>query len=504
LKSSPKSLPLIIAAFAFLHAATAQQRLDPAAMPLNPQAYRVGETLTYDISFSQFVSAAHVELSVAGRGTFFGREGIQLRARAQTTGVVGAAIFALNNNYITYVDSESGLPFRVQQVTREAGRTSNSSADYNQPAGTAAIPSKDRTDAVAGTYDLLSAIYRVRSLPLAEGASYSLTVRQEGEDYQAQVKVVGRELVKTQMGSFNAIVVRLDAKTSSLGSDRTRIYFTDDERHVPVVITIKHPAGEIRAELAGSEITAPAVPVTQPSPKPAKTPSTAEPTTLSLNFPFKVGEQLNYQVYLAGGEQPVGTASFEVHARSKYFKRDGLLLSAKAQTTATVGRLFNANDQIDSYVDPTTLLPFSTGLTLAEGQRRLSRTYTMDQDRGNAVPDSGRRVDIPIGTHDLVSLVYAIRTFDLTPLKKNAISILVNNRAMTLFVTSEKRETIELGGQKISAFLLTLTTDDPQSDKFQFRSWVSDDSRRLPLRFTAVTELGPVRADLVIVPVTQR
>src|SRR5713101_4374247 len=150
-----------------------------------------------------------------------------------------------------------------------------------------------------------------------------------------------------------------------------------------------------------------------------------------------------------------------------------------------------------------TLLPFLSKLTLSEGQRRLSRTYTMDQDRGSAVPESGKRVDIPIGTHDLVSLVYAIRTFDLTPLKKNAISILVNNRAMTLFVKSaEKRETIELAGQKISAFLLTLTTDDPQSDKFQFRAWVSDDSRRLPLRLTAVTELGPVRADLVIVPVT--
>jgi hypothetical protein len=472
-------------------------------MPLNPEAYRVGERLTYDISFSQFVSAAHVELAVVGQGTFFGREAVQLRAHAQTTGVVGAAIFALNNDYATFVDPESGLPFRVQQVTREAGHNSIVSTDYDQP-GTA-ISSRDRANAVAGTYDLLSAIYRVRSLPLAEGASYSIAVRQEGEEYQAQFKVAGREMVKTQIGSFNAIVVRLDAKTSSLGSDRTRIYFTDDARHVPVLITIRHPAGEIRAELAGSEITEPAG---QLSPKPTRPPSTVqprpEPTALSSTFPFKVGEQLNYQVYLAGGEQPVGTASFEVHPRSKYFNRDGLLLSAKAQTTATVGRLFNANDQIDSYVDPTTLLPFRTGLTLAEGQRRLSRTYAMDQDRGNAVPDSGRRVDIPIGTHDLVSLVYAIRTFDLTPLKKNAISILVNNRAITLFVKSEKRETIELGGQKISAFLLTLTTDDPQSDKFQFRAWVSDDSRRLPLRFTAVTELGPVRADLAIVALTSR
>ena len=47
-----------------------------------------------------------------------------------------------------------------------------------------------------------------------------------------------------------------------------------------------------------------------------------------------------------------------------------------------------------------------------------------------------------------------------------------------------------------------LTTDDPQSDRLQLRMWVGDDARHLPLRFAAVTELGPVRADLVIVPLT--
>jgi hypothetical protein len=51
---------------------------------------------------------------------------------------------------------------------------------------------------------------------------------------------------------------------------------------------------------------------------------------------------------------------------------------------------------------------------------------------------------------------------------------------------------------------VSLTTDDPQPDKFQLRAWVSDDRRRLPLRLTAVTELGPVRADLAIIPLTSQ
>jgi len=49
-------------------------------------------------------------------------------------------------------------------------------------------------------------------------------------------------------------------------------------------------------------------------------------------------------------------------------------------------------------------------------------------------------------------------------------------------------------------FPATLTTDDPQSDQMQIRMWIGDDARHLPLRIAAVTQLGAVRADLVIVP----
>jgi hypothetical protein len=47
---------------------------------------------------------------------------------------------------------------------------------------------------------------------------------------------------------------------------------------------------------------------------------------------------------------------------------------------------------------------------------------------------------------------------------------------------------------------LALNTSDSDGDKLALRLWVSTDKRRLPLRLTAVTPLGPVRADLVIIP----
>ncbi|MBV9959917.1 MAG: DUF3108 domain-containing protein, partial [Acidobacteria bacterium] len=127
-----------------------------------------------------------------------------------------------------------------------------------------------------------------------------------------------------------------------------------------------------------------------------------------------------------------------------------------------------------------------------------------DQDRGNATAENGARMDVPVGTYDLLSVFYALRSFNLRSPKPNAVSLLVNNRPRTLFITFLKRETIELGGQQISALQLSLTTDDAQGDRNALRLWVSDDQRRLPLRIAATTPNGKVRADLAILPIVRQ
>ena len=507
LSFSQKFIYLIALLVSSFGAIKAQNR--EATAPFNAAVYRVGEHLSYNISFAQFPAVGHAELFVAGRGTYFDHAGIDLRAHVETTGVVNVALLALNNDYDTFVDAASGLPYRAQQVVRAAGQSSEASTDYNQPAGTDALPSKLRSD-FPGTYDLLSAIYRLRAMPLTEGGSYLIVAHHESTDYQAEVRVTGRALIKTNVGSFNTLITRVNTK----GLDyNIRVYFSDDQWHVPVLVTAKPSAGEVRIELVASQLDAPTTPLTTTNPQPPVSRSPPPPPVVTngagntgpaLDLPFKVGEQLNYQVYLGGNTQPVGNITFSVRARGRYFNRDGLLFSATAQTNGAGARLFFVNDQLTSYADPSTLLPFRTELNLAEGRWRMTRGYNIDQDRGAVTTDNRERLEVPVGTHDLISLVYAIRTFDLSPLKRNAISILAISQPRTLFVTSQRRETIELHGQKIPAMLLTLTTDDLQPDKMQIRMWVGDDARHLPLRIAAVTPLGPARADLAVVPVTSQ
>jgi hypothetical protein len=476
------------------------QKTSTADAPFNVNAYRIGERLTYNVNYSKFISAAHIELFVAGRDTFFGHEGIQLKAHVETKGVVNVALFSINNDYTTYVFPDSGLPYRAQRVTRQAGRATEASVDYNQPAG-AASPARNASE-TTGTLDLLSAVYRVRAMPLAPGASYYTTIKNEGEEYRAQIKVDGRESIKTSVGSFDAIATHVNMKS---GPDYDiQAYFTDDEWHVPLLVTARYRGGDVQIELAASAVAPPPrtsttrTVVVPTSPKPTPTPKATQ-TSAPLDLPFKVGEQLNYRVYLGKATTPIGSLNFEIKTRGRFFNRDGLQIIASAETSGSAP--IAIKDQITSYVDPATLLPFRTEINYSEAKWRHTRNYNIDQDRGVATAEgTSERVDIPVGTHDLISAFYSLRTFDLTPKKSDAISAMAIHRPRVLTVTTVQRETIDLNGQKIAAIMLQLTTDDAQRDQLQIRIWVGDDARHLPLRITALTGIGQVRADLIVIP----
>lgn len=512
-------------------AASGQARTDTTNAPLSQAPYRVGERLTYTVAFSNFPTAAHVQTQVTGRGQLHGRDGIELRAHVETIGVVSAALLAINNTYATFVDSTNGLPYRAQQSIRQGALVQDVAQDYNAPLGASALAQGRDVPIAAGTYDFLSALYRLRALPLAPGATYVLSVRQNETVYDAEVKVTGRETLKTNVGSSNTVVAEVRVRGNKEADEyRVRLYFTDDERHVPVLVSARHRAGEIRIELASAEFIgeaqdplATANPTPTPNdpgirlppgqlagnnpprttPTPGVTPPPGPtPPAPAADLPFKPGEQLNFNFFLGPNAQPAGSASLLVRPRARYFNREGLLLTANLQTAGPVQTLFPVSDQVNSYVDASSVLPFRTELTLAEGKRRARFVVSADQQGGNALFEDGTRVEVPFGTHDLLSVFYALRSFDLTPGKRNSVSLLLNKRPRVLFITALRNGSLQLGGQNIPAVELALATSDPDGDSLALRLWVSTDKRRLPLRLTAVTPLGPVRADLAIIPTT--
>ncbi|HLL77252.1 MAG TPA: DUF3108 domain-containing protein, partial [Pyrinomonadaceae bacterium] len=410
----PQTPTLLLASLALAAAAAfaQQQPADVTTVSVSPAPYRVGEKLTYSVSFSNFPSAAHAETYVAGRGRYFDREGVELRAHVETVGVVSAALLRLNTYHFSFVDPVAGLPYRTHEQTADATPPAKiqESALAPPPDLTTILTPPAATPAGAAP-DLLSALFRLRALPLAPGARFDFAAEHAGVRYDAELRVEGRERVNTPAGSFNTLVARVRVRNNDAADDmRLRIHFSDDERRLPVMLSARLRPGEIRAALASDEIVLPLAPdqlagaptpsptpLTLPAdpgspdarprptpPRPTPTPA-AVPSTVPSDLPFSVGEQLNFNFFLGDSQQPVGTASFQVRARARYFNRDGIQFSATMATSQALDKVFPIRDQINSYVDAATLLPFRVELQIREGTHRLSGVVSLEQERGGAI-----------------------------------------------------------------------------------------------------------------------
>lgn len=99
--------------------------------------------------------------------------------------------------------------------------------------------------------DLFSALYYVRSLPLTVGEVYNFPVNEGGATVEVQLTAEMEETVVTPAGTFKAI--RTEPTVFNNGvfhrTGRMWVWFSDDDRHLPVMVKAKVSWGTITAVL---------------------------------------------------------------------------------------------------------------------------------------------------------------------------------------------------------------------------------------------------------------
>jgi hypothetical protein len=99
-------------------------------------------------------------------------------------------------------------------------------------------------------YDPISVIYQLRMRDLSPGKTYDFELIADGKLYVVHAFVVGRERVQTPAGTFDC--VKVQPRMLSGGVERTErmfIWYTDDERRLPVRIRTEIKVGAITATL---------------------------------------------------------------------------------------------------------------------------------------------------------------------------------------------------------------------------------------------------------------
>jgi hypothetical protein len=224
--------------------------------------------------------------------------------------------------------------------------------------------------------------------------------------------------------------------------------------------------------------------------------ATKAPASSAAN-PFVVGERLNYEVswsnFIVAGE-----LTLETKDRRSFDGVDGFHVSAQAQSVGIVSAVvYKVNDVYDSFIDSSTLQPFKAEKRSRRGKRREQSSVVIDQKQRVARFADGTTMEIPADTYDLAGLLYAVRAMDLTRGKSRTFTLLEDNKLYTIRIEPEGQEKITTRAGTYDAVKMSTKMEGKRdSNLYNLRIYLSNDSRRLPVLITAEPSWGEVRVEL--------
>lgn len=453
--------------------------------------FRVGEKLTYQLSIGRFTDVGFAELSVVSQGRMSGRNVVELRSRIKTRSLVSAVYFMTDEARTVYADPESGLPVYI--VT----------TDQSLP-----IPKETIQNFLAQpatSFDLVTLIYKVRE-NLGNG---TLTFNEKDRAYTATFVSGTSERIKTNAGDYDTIVSTVTSEwLNEIGIKDLRINFSQDEDRVPVAIRFKTTIGEGRLMLSGHIKPQSAVqPTPSPTPVVVRTPTpNARPTPepyvpdrpLLPELGFALGESLQYRI--TRGPQVVATVNVSARERKLFQNADSLMLVAEVVSAIPGASEMSQGDVFISQVNPDTLAPRWIEARF-KSSPILTRTALFDPITGSVSVAGQRPVDGPMGTHTLLSLFYAMRSFNLKPSKDptnpvndTRVAVFWDTKAHIFTLRPSDPEDIAIAGNRLSAQMISISTGVPALDTLAIKVWLSNEVGRVPLRIT----IGTLNAELVM------
>jgi hypothetical protein len=232
---------------------------DPAllAPPRPGFAFPPRQTLTYSVDWRVFpAGTAVIHFEQAGD-----RE--RITASADTSGAINM-IFHVADNFQSDFDLAKGCTYDFNKQTVEGRRQINSTLHIDYPNSKSILDEKNQVNGqtkhievpVRGCLtDLLTGVFYAASQPMVVGQTFLMPVVDAQRTVPVTMRVEGREEIKTPLGTFKTIRVQ---PTADAGVVKNRgniwIWYTDDDRHLPVQMRARLFWGTITFRLIGNEM----------------------------------------------------------------------------------------------------------------------------------------------------------------------------------------------------------------------------------------------------------
>ncbi len=244
----------------------------------------------------------------------------------------------------------------------------------------------------------------------------------------------------------------------------------------------------------------------QDSTQTAPSPATHQP------LPFSVGEHLSFR--LRYGFVTAGSAEMKV---LQLVEKDGdphIQFQSTARSSRTFDWFYKVRDVVNSFVNPSTLLPVRFEKRLREGGYKADTfvdyfqadslaeiTFIRYTDNMKIKKKETYRVKIPYGVHDALSSLYFVRTFSLIPGDSVFIIAHEKKKVYPLRIDVLKRETIRVRAGTFRCVQIEprLAGEGIFKHKGRLRIWLTDDSLKIPVQMTTEVIVGHITAELTAI-----
>jgi hypothetical protein len=225
----------------------------PASDRSSARSFQVGELLTYNISWLN-ITAGTAVMAVTGAGTDGARPLAKLITTAQSRPAI-TKFFPVDNRVESIVDPATLLPEHLVFKRREGKKKEDFEYTFHQKEGTVTVVKGGRTETMEmppGTQDVISCLYYARSeLSLQPGSFLTMNVHHDKKNRKLDVRVEEIETISGSWGEVETarVLVVMPFQGLFLNQGNIRVWFTTDDRRIPVRMKAKVIIGSIVADL---------------------------------------------------------------------------------------------------------------------------------------------------------------------------------------------------------------------------------------------------------------
>jgi len=216
---------------------TAQpSRPKEAAVP-----FRVGESLTYDVTYSSYLVAGTATTTVQDKRSVPGATSYYIVVEGRPVPML-ASLYRLYYKMDTLLDSVTLLPHRGSMHAEEGARKRTALTRFDRTARKGFFEVQTEPggrlefDIPPQVQDGLSSLYVLRAMTFKPGDTISLPVADEGLVYSVRANVTGSERLRVPLGEFDASVLKMTI-TDPAGQPaaaNTAIWLSNDARRLPL------------------------------------------------------------------------------------------------------------------------------------------------------------------------------------------------------------------------------------------------------------------------------